>query len=208
MVEDIMRRLTLDRNSVATVAAEDFFTHLASLPNRKGKRPITIRGPLHLQYSDNKDNMLLRELVEEVAAWPGIEAAPLPVGSGDLVSLRTAEDPASNDPANFISGNEFARVLFGAPTIYPTLPLSCAHWAIVRGWAEPHYSGNFGLMPPGVMVVYTPRDEVERGVCRSLLLISYNCALGARSSNNTESYMLRQGVKRCRTLEEVVAVAI
>jgi hypothetical protein len=35
MVEDIMRRLTLDRNSVATVAAEDFFTHLASLPNRK-----------------------------------------------------------------------------------------------------------------------------------------------------------------------------
>ena len=29
-------------------------------------------------------------------------------------------------------GQEFARVLFGAPTIYLTLPFSCAHWAIVR----------------------------------------------------------------------------
>ena len=27
---------------------------------------------------------------------------------------------------------------------------------------ESHYSGNFGLMPPGVMVVYPPRDEVKR----------------------------------------------
>jgi hypothetical protein len=24
-----------------------------------------------------------------------------------------------------------------------------AHWAIVRGWAEPHYLRSFGLMPAG-----------------------------------------------------------
>ena len=183
-------------------------TQLASLPIRKGKRPITVRGPLHVQCSDNSDETRLYELVEEVVAWPGIEAVPSPVGSGQVVSLRIAEDLASNDSANFISGNEFARVLFGAPSIYLALPLSCAHWAIVRGWAEPHYSGSFGLMPPGVMVVYTPRDEIERGVCRSLFLISYNCALSARSSNSTESYMLRQGVKRSRTFEESVVVAV
>jgi len=188
--------------------AENPLTHLASLPIRKGKRPITVRGPLHVQCSDNDNERLLYELVEEVAAWPGVEATPWPVGSGDLVSLRTAEDLASNDSDNFISGNEFARVLFGAPTIYLTLPLSCAHWAIVRGWAEPHYCGSFGLMPPGVMVVYTPRDEIERGVCRSFLVLSYSCALRGRSSNSTESYMLRQGVKQSRTFEESVAEAI
>jgi hypothetical protein len=183
------------------------FTQLASLPLRKGKRPITVRGPLHVQCSDNSDETLLYEFVEEVATWPGIEAAPWPVDSGELVSLRIAEDLASNDSANFISGNEFARFLFGAPSIYLALPLSCAHWAIVRGWAEPHYSGSFGLMPPGVMVVYTPRDEIEREVCRSLFLIAYNCALSARI-RSTESYMLRQGVKRRRTLEESAVVAI
>jgi hypothetical protein len=188
--------------------AGNSLTHLANLPIRKGKRPITLRGPLHIQCSDNHDIMLLCELVEEVVVWAGIKAAPWPVGNRELVSLRIAEDLASNDSANFISGNEFARVLFGAPTIYLTLPLSCAHWAIVRGWAEPHYSGSFGLMPPGVMVVYTPRDEIEKGVCRSLFLISYNCALSARSSHNTESYLVRQGMKQSRTFDESVAMAI
>jgi hypothetical protein len=31
------------------------------------------------------------------------------------------------------------------------LPLVCAHWAIVRGWAEPHYLTSFGLMPAGAV---------------------------------------------------------
>jgi hypothetical protein len=65
-----------------------------SLPTRKGKRPITIRGPLHVQCTNHGDDRLLRQLVEEVAAWPGIEPNPLPVGSADLVSIRVGEDVA------------------------------------------------------------------------------------------------------------------
>lgn len=186
----------------------DVNTDPAGLPVRKGKRPITIRGPLHVQCSDNSDQTLLSELVAEVAAWPGIEAVPSPVGTGELVSLRIDEYLASDDSSNFITGTEFARVLYGAPTIYLTLPLSCAHWAIVRGWAEPHYSGFFGLMPPGVMVVYTPRNKNQMAVCRSLFLISYNLARAVRSSNTTELYMLRQGVNnRSRTFDQAAAVA-
>src|SRR3984957_16560083 len=180
-------------------------THLGSLPIRKGKRPTTIRGPLHVQCSDNHDATLLYQLVEEVVAWPGIGAVPWPVGTGELVSLRIAEDLASNDSANFISGNEFARVLFGAPTIYLTLPLSCAHWAIVRGWAEPHYSGSFGLVPPGVMVVYTPRDEHEVAVCRSLFWFSYNFSLRERKKNSAEWVPLF-GVGRDSHLQEPAAL--
>jgi hypothetical protein len=181
--------------------------HRASLPIRKGKRPITIRGHLHVQCSDNNDARLLRELVEEVSAWPGIEARPSPVGSGELVSLQIDECLASDDSSNFIIGKEFARVLFGAPSIYLTLPLSCAHWAIVRGWAEPHFSGSFGLMPPGVMVVYTPRDENEKAVCRSLFLTSYNCALAARSGSSAESYFLPQALNRSREFDEALTAA-
>jgi hypothetical protein len=185
--------------------ASDLLTHLAHLPIRKGKRPVTIRGPLHVQCSDNHHDRLLRELVKEVATWPGIDTIPSPAGSGELVSLRIEESLASQDSSNFIIGQEFARVLFGAPTIYLTLPLSCAHWAIVRGWAEPHYSGSFGLMPPGVMVVYAPRDENEKAVCRSLFLISYHSALADRSNKSSESYMLRKGLDRSRQFEEAVA---
>ena len=91
------------------------------------------------------------------------------------------EEVATDDPAVFITGREFGRVLFGAPTIYLTLPLSCAHWAMIRGWAEPHFSSSFGLVPPGVMVVYTPRDEHEVTVCRSLFWVSYNFSLRERT---------------------------
>src|SRR5271166_2211262 len=174
--------------------AKNLITISPSLPNRRGKRPITIRGPLHVQCGDHGDDRELRDLVDEVIAWPHIEAGPLPVGSVDLVSLQVGREVATGDPSVFITGREFGRVLFGAPSIYLTLPLSCAHWAIVRGWAEPHYSGSFGLIPPGVMVVYTPRDEIEKRVCRSLFLISYSCARSAMGSISTESYMLRQGV--------------
>lgn len=157
-----------------------------SLPPRRGKRPITVRGPLHVQCSDNDDDGLLRKLIEEVAAWPNIEAGPSPIGDAELVSFRVDEDLANDDSSIFITGREFGRVLFGAPTIYLTLPLSCTHWATVRGWAEPHFYGSFGLVPPGVMVVYTPRDENEMVVCRSLFWISYNLALAARPSTCEE----------------------
>ena len=138
--------------------AQNLISISPSLPKRRGKRPVTIRGPLHVQCGDQGDDRRLHHLIDKVTAWPNVEAGPLPVGSGDLVSLQVGEDVATGDPSVFITGREFGRVLFGAPTIYLTLPLSCAHWAVVRGWAEPHFSSSFGLVPPGVMVVYTPRD--------------------------------------------------
>jgi hypothetical protein len=148
-----------------------------SLPNRRGKRPITIGCPIHVQRSDHGDDRVLRDLVDEVVVWPDIETGLLPSSSADLISFQVGEEVATRDPSVFITGREFGRVLFAAPTIYLTLPLVCAHWAIVRGWAEPHLSSGFGSVPPGVMLVYTPRDEYEVAVCRSLFWVSYNFSL-------------------------------
>src|ERR1700676_4439246 len=176
-------------------------------PTRRGKRPITISGPLHVQCGDHGDDRELRHLVEEVIAWPHIEASPLPVGSADLVSLQVGEEVATGDPSVFITGRELGRVLFGAPTIYLALPLSCAHWAIIRGWAEPHFSSSFGLVPPGVMVVYTPRDEHEVAVCRSLFRVSYIFSIDERRTNSAERGAQLLGVRRKSDVREALAVA-
>jgi hypothetical protein len=176
------------------------------LPNRRGKRPLTIGRPLHVQCGDHGDVRALRDLVDEVMAWPDIETGPLPVGSEDLISLQLAQDVATEDPSVFITGREFGRVLFGAPTIYLTLPLVSAHWAIVRGWAEPHLSSGFGLVPPGVMVVYTPRDEYERAVCRSLFWVSYNFSLNDRSKNSVESRIPWFGLRENSAILESLAI--
>jgi hypothetical protein len=187
-------------------SANNLITISPSLLNRRGKRPITIRGPLHVQCDDYGEDTALRHLLDEVIAWPHIETSPLPIESANLLSLKVGEEVASADPSVFITGREFGRVLFGAPTIYLRLPLSWAHWAIIRGWAEPHFSSSFALVPPGVMVVYTPRDEQEVAVCRSLFWVSYNFSLGERRKNSAK-WVQFLGVVHNSNLQEAVAVA-
>jgi hypothetical protein len=176
------RKSTMDR----TGSTKNLIKVAAGLPKRRGTRPITISGPIHVQCGDHGEDKILHSLIEEVIAWPHVEAGPLPVGSANFLSLQLSEELAIEEPSVFIIGREFGRVLFGSPTIYLTLPLSCAHWAIVRGWAEPHFSSSFGIMPPGVMVVYAPRDDREAAVCRSLFRVAYDYSLHAGKNEIVE----------------------
>jgi hypothetical protein len=144
------------------------------LPHRKGPRPATLGGPLHIQCNGHGDPQHLEELTTAVVSWPHVETN-LP-NSSNTIPLRLEETAAGYNLAAFISPREFARVLLGAPTIYLALPLVCAHWAIVRGWAEPHYLCSHGLMPAGALVVYTPRDQHELSICYSLFLAAYSAA--------------------------------
>jgi hypothetical protein len=58
--------------------------------------------------------------------------------------MATKEAPrAASDKARWITG---AITLVDGGS-----KLVCAHWAIVRGWAEPHYLTSFGLMPAGAV---------------------------------------------------------
>jgi hypothetical protein len=148
----------------------------AGLPARKGRRPQTIRGPLHIQCNGYGDSRYVNQLVDQVLTWPHIESSPPAVSPPDTIRMRVAEMAATDKPSAFLTAREFGRVLLGAPTIYLALPLVCAHWAIVRGWAEPHYVASFGLMPAGAVVVYTPRDEQELAVCHLLFSHSYRFA--------------------------------
>ena|ERR1700735_4201874 len=56
--------------------AKELLTGSPTLPIRNGKRPVTFRGPLHVQCSNHGDDRLLRQLVEEVVAWPRMRRRP------------------------------------------------------------------------------------------------------------------------------------
>jgi hypothetical protein len=144
------------------------------LPARRGRRPKTVRGPLHIQCNQHGDLRYLNQLVDEVLTWPYIESAEPFISRSNTIPIRLMEMAASNNPSAFITDREFARVFLGVPTIYLVLPLLCAHRAIVRGWAEPHYLGSQGLMPAGTVVVYTPKDVEELAVCSVLFSDSYH----------------------------------
>lgn len=142
------------------------------LKRRKGPRPRTMRGPLHVQCNGHGDPNFLHLLLEEVLTWPHVESA----NGQKVTSVRIAAIAAASDPSAFLTGREFARVLLGAPTIYLALPFECAHWAVFRGWAEPHYLRSYGMMPVSAVVVYTPRDQEELKVCSFLFSESYHFA--------------------------------
>ena len=154
------------------------------LPRRKGLRPATLRGPLHIQCNGHGDLQHLDELTSAVLSWPYVESSLPNNDSSNTIPLRLEETAAGYNFAAFISPREFGRVLIGAPTIYLALPMVCAHWAIVRGWAEPHYLSSHGLMPAGALVVYTPRDQHELSICYSLFLAAYTAA--SKLSNGTK----------------------
>jgi hypothetical protein len=162
-----------EKNGKETTLAS---TGSAGLPARKGPRPQTFRGPLHIQCNGYGDSRYVNQLVSQVFTWPHVEPSPPPVSPPDTIGIHLAEIAATDEPSAFLTGREFGRVLLGTPTMYLALPLVCAHWAIVRGWAEPHYLASFGLMPAGAVIVYTPRDEQELRVCDLLFSQSYRFA--------------------------------
>lgn len=159
-----------------TKACNSQFTKSNDLPVRKGSRPQTIRGPFHVQCSGYGNSTYVDQLLDEVLTWPHIEPTPTLVSRPDTIRIRVIDTAVTNEPSAFLAAREFGRVLLEVPTIYLALPLVCAHWAIVRGWAEPHYLAPFGLMPAGAVVLYAPRDEWELTVCHFLFSESYHCA--------------------------------
>src|ERR1700676_1401875 len=91
-------------------STKNIFSMSRGLPNRHGKRPITIGGPPHVQCSDHGDERALRHLLSEVSAWPDVEEGPRSPGGPEMASFQVAEDVATADPSVFIAGREFARV--------------------------------------------------------------------------------------------------
>ena len=137
-----------------------------SIPTRKGIRPKTIRGPLHVQCDGSGDARHFCQLIAEVLSWPNVGCVPSLADSPDLISIHLKQGQGPTDSLGVIAVRRFAQVYLQAPTIVLTLPLVTAHWAIVRSWAEPHYLASHGLMPAGTVLLYVPTDESER---RSML---------------------------------------
>ena len=148
------------------LVARQSYNHEGSIPTRKGIRPKTIRGPLHIQCDGSRDGGRFRELIAGILGWTNVECIPSLANSPDFISMHLKQGRGANGSAGRPAVKRFAQVYMEAPTIILTLPLVAAHWAILRGWAEPHYLASHNLMPAGAVLLYIPRDEIEREVCR------------------------------------------
>jgi hypothetical protein len=149
------------------------FEHFAE---RKGARPKTIVGPIHIQYNGHGDPKYANQLVRDVLTWPHIDRTSSSGKSVGIVCFRLEETATCNEPSAFIGNREFARIHLAVRTLVLALPIAWAHCAIVRGWAEPHYLASFGLMPPGTVLLYSPRNLDDLAICYFLFYESYRFA--------------------------------
>jgi hypothetical protein len=61
-------------------------------------------------------------------------------------------------------------------SLHATLPLLLAAAAERAGWAEPHFLVHTGQAPATAVMLYAPRDDLERDVVLRLVRASYEFA--------------------------------
>lgn len=67
------------------------------IPARKGPRPKTIVGPLHIQGSGDGDPIYLSQLVADVLTWPHIEPRTTHGGYENIIPIRLEETATAAD---------------------------------------------------------------------------------------------------------------
>jgi Family of unknown function (DUF5519) len=151
------------------------------LPTRSGPRPRTSTELPQCQLDQQPgDSRHVDAILAEALTWPSVEKLPSVISVEGAQAL-TLDAGNSNGPAEaFMAGREFCHVhAQGDFSLHATLPLPLAAAAERAGWAERHFLVQTGQAPPTVLMLYAPRDELERDVVLGLVRASYEFALAA-----------------------------
>ena len=150
------------------------------LPHRSGAPPATTPTNPHTHLDQLPDGLEQRELLAaSVFALEGVEERPSMISVPGARALWLV-DGADGPPEAFMVGTEFAH-LHPPPdqSLHMMLPPALASEAIEAGWAEQHPVARRGLIPPNAVMVFAPRDDVEREVVEGLVRASHAFARGA-----------------------------
>jgi hypothetical protein len=81
-----------------------------SIPARKGTRPHTICGPIHIQCDGSEDTKYLGTLFSEVLTWPHVESTPPIANYPDIISIHLKQAQGANSSQTTTAVKEFAKV--------------------------------------------------------------------------------------------------
>lgn len=149
------------------------------LPPRSGTRPRTTSSIPHTQLDQQPaDPRELDSILDEAATWPHVVGRPSRIAVEGSRALVLAADAAGGPGEAFMVDLEFCHGHAGGDqSLHATLPPPLASLARRTGWAEPHYLVCTGRAPATVVMLYAPRDRVERDVVLRLVRASYEFAL-------------------------------
>ncbi len=157
------------------------------MPHRPGPRPSTTPTNPHTQLDQQPgDDRPRQHLIGRLADLPGV------VWAGSRISVPgaralTLPHGLAGPPDAFMIGTEFAH-LHPSPdhSLHLVLPLAAAEAATGAGWAEQHPIARLGIITPGAVMVYAPRDAYEADIVADLVRASYAFATGAEPPLRSE----------------------
>lgn len=156
----------------------------ATMPRRMGPRPTTTPSNPHTQLDQQPvDDQPRRHLIAQLGDLPGVAWTASLISVPGARALSLPRDAAQGPPEAFMVDTEFAH-LHPAPdhSLHVVLPLPVAEAAIEAGWAEQHPIARRGIITPGAVMLYAPRDAAEADIVAGLVRTSYAYATRAPAS--------------------------
>lgn len=144
---------------------------MTTLPLRAGPRPRTTTQIPHSQLDQQPgDRSRLDDLLAVAGAWPGVSETPSEISVAGARALVLGSQAPVGPPEAFLAGYEFCHGHAGGDfSLHACLPPALAAQTERMGWGEPHFLVRTGQLPPTVVMLYAPRDEIESQVVLDLL---------------------------------------
>jgi phospholipase/carboxylesterase len=128
-------------------------------------------------------------ILAEALTWRSVLGQPSAIGVEGARALALDGSAAGGPAEAFLVGREFCHVhAKGDFSLHAALPLPLAVVAERAGWAEPHYLVQSGQAPATIVMLYAPRDDLERDVVLRLVRASYEFALAGKASASAVTY--------------------
>lgn len=150
-----------------------------NLPQRNGPKPDTTSRLPHSQLTQHGPDNIIDMLHEWCFSLPGVDNEESGISVPGARALVLRDGSACNHEA-FMVGREFAHIHPHPDngSMHIKLPADSAQEVIDAGWGESHYLVTQGHHPKGLVMVFSPRDEAELEIVKTIVIRSYEYATG------------------------------
>ena len=156
---------------------------MLNLPKRHGTRPATTSALPHSQLDQHGPDEVIEQLHDWCFALPDIANEHSGISVPGARALVVHDGVECNHDA-FMIGREFAHIHPhpDSGSMHVKLEAADAKAVVEAGWGEDHYLVAQGHYPPGLIMVFSPRDTSELDVVRKIVARSYEYATGSSAT--------------------------
>lgn len=149
---------------------------------RSGPKPETTNRLPHSQLTQHGPDDVIQKLHHWCFALPSVANEHSAISVPGARALVLHEGTHCNHDA-FMVGREFAHIHPHPDngSMHVKLAAGDAKAVVAAGWGEDHYLVTQGHYPPGLIMVFSPRDEAELEVVKRIVGRSYEFATGSEA---------------------------